>query len=431
MHPRLPAPPDGSCFLADRDPSGELRLTWVPPRERGRWLAAAFPSLWLCVWMPGGAFMIWNVVQGGIQADPFMILWLIGWTFGGLLVGRITYAILRKPRPEQLVLGETALRYEADTARAPSDMSFSIIQSPAPQEPPPEILREEVTEVRLDRDAARQRLTLERAAGPVEVGRHLREPEREWLAEFLRAWIEGPAEPQLIHSSMPPQEMEDVLARVPDPPSNTWIETGHGGRDQWQVRWMPAPQRKTNWSRWGGLVRSGFGVCAATVPVVIVGGLWLLAAANIAQGRGWWVVFVLVFLTPFVILTVLLWLGTAANVRALLRRYRPESLTLSPSLLAYDPGHFIVGAHAASGTPRDIPRSVLGTIKLERTNGRQQLTIDHGTERIEIGRCLREPEREWLSDVLTAWAGRSDNRVLSRAASEPYEGGTDHALSSS
>ena len=54
-----------------------------------------------------------------------------------------------------------------------------------------------------------------------------------------------------------------------------------------------------------------------------------------------------------------------------------------------------------------IPRQELGPIRLDRVGERQRLTIDVGAERIEIGRLLREPEREWLAGTLRAWAGQA------------------------
>lgn len=52
-----------------------------------------------------------------------------------------------------------------------------------------------------------------------------------------------------------------------------------------------------------------------------------------------------------------------------------------------------------------IPRTDTGEIKLERVGERQRLTIDYGVERIEIGRFLEEPEREWLFQILKQWKG--------------------------
>lgn len=50
-----------------------------------------------------------------------------------------------------------------------------------------------------------------------------------------------------------------------------------------------------------------------------------------------------------------------------------------------------------------IPKKDIGDIKLERIGERQRLTIDYGSERIEIGEFLQEPEREWLFETLKRW----------------------------
>jgi hypothetical protein len=51
----------------------------------------------------------------------------------------------------------------------------------------------------------------------------------------------------------------------------------------------------------------------------------------------------------------------------------------------------------------EIPTDQLAEFKLERVGERQRLTVDHGADRIEIGAELREPEREWLAELLQAW----------------------------
>lgn len=39
----------------------------------------------------------------------------------------------------------------------------------------------------------------------------------------------------------------------------------------------------------------------------------------------------------------------------------------------------------------------------------QRLTVDVGTDRIEIGEFFREPERDWLAQVLQLYFGESGN----------------------
>ena len=52
----------------------------------------------------------------------------------------------------------------------------------------------------------------------------------------------------------------------------------------------------------------------------------------------------------------------------------------------------------------EIARRNAGAIKLERVGERLRLSIDQGADRTEIGKPLREPEKEWLATVLREWA---------------------------
>jgi hypothetical protein len=57
---------------------------------------------------------------------------------------------------------------------------------------------------------------------------------------------------------------------------------------------------------------------------------------------------------------------------------------------------------------------VATSLLLDRVGERQRLTVDGGGERVEIGHALREPEREWLHEVLRAWAGMPFADVTAR-----------------
>jgi hypothetical protein len=48
----------------------------------------------------------------------------------------------------------------------------------------------------------------------------------------------------------------------------------------------------------------------------------------------------------------------------------------------------------------EIETSQLDSLRLERIGERQRLTFDHGRERIEVGKTLSEPEREWLYQII-------------------------------
>jgi hypothetical protein len=107
----------------------------------------------------------------------------------------------------------------------------------------------------------------------------------------------------------------------------------------------------------------------------------------------------------------------------LMRPSRPESVFLGETEFRYNPGRSpanmlleqgMMGMYAIPfryGTapaafrrkPLTMPKAEMGKFVLDRAGERQRLTFDHGAERIEIGTFLREPEREWLFDVLGTW----------------------------
>jgi hypothetical protein len=123
------------------------------------------------------------------------------------------------------------------------------------------------------------------------------------------------------------------------------------------------------------------------------------------------------------------WLGawTIGGIAAiwmlwgLLRPTRPESITLRQSDLVYDPGRSPsnellrnnwgyrsnreLGRALTNRRKRSIAvaKSDLGTFVLDRVGERQRLYFDLGAERIEIGSCLGEPDREWLYATLERW----------------------------
>jgi hypothetical protein len=53
----------------------------------------------------------------------------------------------------------------------------------------------------------------------------------------------------------------------------------------------------------------------------------------------------------------------------------------------------------------ELPKEELGQIVVERVAEQLHLRYDVGAERIEMGRYLSEPEKEWLAEVLQAWQG--------------------------
>ena len=56
----------------------------------------------------------------------------------------------------------------------------------------------------------------------------------------------------------------------------------------------------------------------------------------------------------------------------------------------------------------DVAKTELGRVVFEQSGSRQRLYYDQGADRIEIAEYLREPEREWLAEVIADWQADPD-----------------------
>jgi len=126
---------------------------------------------------------------------------------------------------------------------------------------------------------------------------------------------------------------------------------------------------------------------------------------------------------PFLIFWMIAWtvggLMAIRNVYILARPTKPERLTFDSISLNYKRGTVPFGGVEWNFGKRNndelfktfqkiknkysILKKDIGDVKLERIGENQRLTIDYGSERIEIGEFLQEPEREWLLEVLKKW----------------------------
>jgi hypothetical protein len=199
MSSPLPPLPDGSCFAVHYDEEGRPRLAWRPPAEPGRWLVVAFLLLWLCGWAHGEMCGLRDLAVGLQNGFPG-VSWagrlvrgycLLFWTVGGPWAVVSVVAIIRGPGREQFTFGASGLVYEADSSFAARFLSVGGA-GPAPLQ---EFPFDEIEDIRLDGAAGRQRLVLQHRGKLFEIGEALRAPEREWLAEVLRAWMGLPGPP--------------------------------------------------------------------------------------------------------------------------------------------------------------------------------------------------------------------------------------------
>lgn len=114
------------------------------------------------------------------------LVWLF-WIF-------VLYLLLRPPRPEVVRL--TATRFQYDPGRLPFAYPHLIYDSPWVQLADPlryrrkrvDILKSELETLTLDHFGGRQRLYFHSGPDRVEIGEHLRDPDREWLAATINAW---------------------------------------------------------------------------------------------------------------------------------------------------------------------------------------------------------------------------------------------------
>ena len=88
------------------------------------------------------------------------------------------------------------------------------------------------------------------------------------------------------------------------------------------------------------------------------------------------------------------------------RPARPESVRLEAEGLRHDPGGLRhAWGHPARPKPTTqvVARADIRGFVLERVGDQQRLYLDRGTDRLEIGAGLMEPEREKLFAILQRW----------------------------
>lgn len=197
MANQLWQPPKGSCFLFDLDDSQRPRLCWYASRTWLRWFPAAFLAFWLCGWAAGEFTALSSVLNlglvpgkngGGDGGNWFLLIWLIPWTLGGCAAMYAFYLLVRPRRPEQLVFGAEGIYHDPGTPSLVMNRKGEDVWSFWFPPKPRVIPLEDIRGIRLDRVGERQRLTVDVCADRIEIGKPLREPEREWLTNVLRSW---------------------------------------------------------------------------------------------------------------------------------------------------------------------------------------------------------------------------------------------------
>jgi hypothetical protein len=152
----------------------------------------------IVIGVAGEGYFLWTLL-----AEDFLtwgvyiigpILCLIAITAFNLYWMRVLYQIVRPARPERLVFAGDVLEYDPGFAHV-RDARPSWVRRWNSMEirtrPKRTTKRSDVRAVLLKHAANRQKLTLKTAAADLEIGVTLTEPEREWLADVIRAWAQS------------------------------------------------------------------------------------------------------------------------------------------------------------------------------------------------------------------------------------------------
>ncbi len=211
---RLPDKPARSIIEEQETPEGFV-LSWKPRKWHsfGHYFVIGFLCFWLMGWAIGelsvlsilvhGAFAVLEdvrVIGGAVCLGSFMLFWLVGWTIGGFVAVRQLWHLVRPWKPERVILTEHTMCYE------PGDRLFfgggwpeqekrevnSILdlwkQGILPKDKPSWVEWANSRPFAMDRDDNRQRLRFYSSGRWIELGKILKESEREWLYAVLEAW---------------------------------------------------------------------------------------------------------------------------------------------------------------------------------------------------------------------------------------------------
>lgn len=204
-------PPAGSTIVVEEDFDG-TSLTFTRQRRRlSKNPVVVFLGLWMIAWSIGVVFAIFGLVlrlenangNPPIQIRNFLLMWLAAWMIGGAFIGTLFWKLVRRGRPERIVLGRHHFlhdpgSFDSSLLFSPEAMFNPLLQMEQYRElfskrKPIEVPKSALGPFRLMRVGERQRLTFDHGADRHEIGRSLREPEREWLAARLMEWHPLPA----------------------------------------------------------------------------------------------------------------------------------------------------------------------------------------------------------------------------------------------
>ena len=196
--------PDG-CVIGELDDFDGRMYRWNPPSDLKPRCAYSLMlivqlALWTALWM-FALWRLWHNPAISLQILPGMAL---GWAIGASRPGFKLFRLLCPRHPESVVLGDHVSHYDSGTAssylatkpgparnlsarlaRARRFMACDIPFAPRKRF---RIDKEELGALVLDRVDDHQGLYLDHGDDRVEIGKSLREPDREWLAAVIDAW---------------------------------------------------------------------------------------------------------------------------------------------------------------------------------------------------------------------------------------------------
>jgi hypothetical protein len=169
---------------------------------------------------------------------------------------------------------------------------------------------------------------------------------------------------------------------------------------------------------WPNQIASLRGMIASGIYLVGWLGMWTVMGLALIYGLVTGFKDVTIFQKAFLSFWLVGWLvGEIFAIKAMITLFlpaRPEHLILGNEAVMHDPGRDQNASwwsprkkgrenNVAKPKKRELFRTEVQNVRIDRIGERQRLSIDIGAERVEIGRNLQEPEREWLYDVLCRW----------------------------
>ncbi len=207
MQNNFPPRPRGSAILEEHTPN-EIVLTLRMPSGRvGRLVSVAFYVFWLCGWIVGGVGVLYALVTD--QAHPtqtfWLILWLLLWSLSLIIIVRMCWLLLQRPRSEILTLSADTFRY--DPGSSPLTEVYSIggyWNRSGPQylfhrfyrelfrkRRPVTATRSQVGYLQLSPSTQNPKIILVVGAQEITIGESLDTPDQKWIFDVLDCWRNG------------------------------------------------------------------------------------------------------------------------------------------------------------------------------------------------------------------------------------------------